>query len=291
MSQPLHITAAEYHARPEWSCSQVKKLPGEPELFNQYYVEKSEIEPAAAKAAELGHSLHSVVLEGESIPLIPIDVLNAQGHRKGAAWKEYEASHPGPLLTAAEARPLMKMIEAVQNTPQAATLLQEDVALETEVSFVQRHEATGLPLRCRVDRIVENSAGLVVCDLKTFRGNPHSRRAFGREMYNRGYHRQVAWYVRAVEEAMGPVLCWCWVVVQNEPPYSCKVWEIDPQAMELGHDENEEALAELAKRLETYNWRPANHDRVGVVNVPQYAYAARAAMTALVNLEEEYDVD
>ncbi len=283
----LHITAAEYHARPEWSNSQVKKLPGLPELFNQYYVERSEIEAAAGKAAELGHALHSVVLEGESIPLIPIDVLNAEGHRKGAPWKKYKAAHPGPLLTAAEARPLMKMVESVQQTPKAIDLLRKEVAIETEVSFVQKHAATGLDLRCRVDRIVENTAGLVVCDLKTFRGNPHNRRAFGKEIYNRGYHRQAAWYVRAVEEAMGPVLCWCCVVVQNEPPYSCKVWEIDPQAMELGHDENEEALAELAKRLETNNWKPSNHDRVGVVDLPQWAYAAHAARAPVIEHEGE----
>ncbi len=272
----LHIPEEEYHARQEWSNSQVKMLPSQPELFFQQHVEKSEPQPKAGKAAELGSALHGVILEGKEPPIIPREVLNAQGHRKGQAWKNYAAEHPGPLLTEAEARPLVKMIESVRSTPGAMELLDNDNAVYSEVSLFTKH-SSGLDLRCRLDRVVESSRGIIVPDLKTTLVNPHSRFSWSKVVYDRAYHRQGAWYKEAAEELIGHVYRWCWVVVQNEPPYSCKVWELAPLAMEMGHDENEEALEELAYRLDKQAWHPRDYGKAGVIDLPPYAYTGHAA--------------
>jgi len=270
-AQHIELTNAEYHARPEWSNSQLKLLPQKPELFYGRFITK-QFPPPAGKSLDVGTIVHSVLLEGGGVPVIPADVLNAQGHRKGKDWLAYKAEHEGePLLTLAEAAPLIRMTWNAAAEPRAAALLAAEGPVEH--SIVWTDAESGLLRRARPDKIVESDEGRLLLDVKTTQCDPTSEREWANEVAKYQYHRQAAWYWDAVEAFYGKEpAARCFIVLGNTPPYSCVVRELAGRAIELGRQENRAALLDLAGRLQTNNWYPRGYGHVQVCDLPQWKY-------------------
>src|SRR5262245_9918570 len=70
-----------------------------PRLYQGRFI-TGECPREATAALELGTLIHAVVLEPENAAyaIIPPEALNADGHRKGAAWKQFAAANEGKLL-------------------------------------------------------------------------------------------------------------------------------------------------------------------------------------------------
>ncbi len=269
--QILDIPNEEYHARPEWSSSQVKLLPDDPWLFYKRHVEKHpafQFKQTASMA--IGTAVHDIVLEHTPVVMIPDGVLSKSGAKAGQPWKDFKMSNPGKVLCK-EDDPIIHMVDAIQTEPKAMEWL--DAEGPVEQSIIYRDEATGLDLRARLDKLTPASSHTsVIADIKSTKEDPHNERAIAKAMYNLGYHRQGAWYWDAAEAWGHGIEAFLFVFVRNCQPYDCHVWELSGTALELGRRQNRWAMNDLAARLRSNNWRPSAFGRTSIIDLPEWAY-------------------
>lgn len=269
--QILDLTNEEYHARSEWSSSQLKLLPKEPELFGKRYVEKN---PAfqfkQTTSTKLGTAVHDIVLEHTPIVMFPKSALSASGSKAGSGYKSFVADNPGKVLCKPD-DPILYMVESIRKEPCARKWLDSEGPVEQSMTY--RDEVSGLDLRVRLDKLSDLGASKgVVLDVKSTNKNPYSKREIARVIYDRGYYKQAAWYWDAVEQGGVEVCAFLFVWVRNIPPYECHVTELDVDVLGLGRVQNIVARHALAERLESNNWKPETFGRVTTVRLPDWTH-------------------
>lgn len=119
----------------------------------------------------------------------------------------------------------MQMAYNVTNHPVAKDLLSN--AVYQLPAFATCPE-TGLPLKALFDFCDPGSRGLQG-DLKTTACDLSETRNWEREVFNRGYHIQMAHYlgIRAIIEETDVNDDWYWICVENSEPYGVRVFEAD----------------------------------------------------------------
>lgn len=140
-----------------------------------------------------------------------------------------------------------------------------------EASVFWRHPVHGFWCRARPDYLTKS-----IFDYKaTTNANPEQ---FGRHAYNLGYYRRAAFYLEGIKAITGETPPHYWFVNQEiEAPFLPSVVELDWQALEAGHAENEKAADLFARCLDTGDWpgyRDAatpERDRAFQVALPTYA--------------------
>ena len=256
----------EYRAAPGWSYSQLKLLPDQPEVFHGRFVSKVwPLEPTPAM--DIGTIFHEAVLTGKPLPIIPEDVLSSSGFRAGAKWKEWAQAHPGPCLRARDAEPIEIMIDSVWADKQAAKLLRADGRVE--LALFGKDAVTMLPIKGRLDKLVQFGEGVVILDLKTT-ADPTPER-FAKQVYEQRYHRQAAFYAMLAAMHGHDVAAVVFVAVRNVPPYECVVYECDSGIIETGERENRAALDDLARRLKADYWHGPTFGRITELTFPKWA--------------------
>lgn len=281
------MPAAEYHARLEYSQSQVKLLPKEPERFyNQHVVKPPALRQPPTRAMELGTILHRLILEDESLNVIPAEVLNRDGYRMGKAYRQWKADtircgkalclewadYPGcEWVTPREAADLVGMQEALNQEPVASQILA--ASGDVELSLFWSDPVSVLPLRARLDKVSAGAKGGLVTDLKSTHVDPFNEWEIEKHILRLQYHRQAAWYLDAASAYYGEPIKDFWLVfAQSEFPYRVSVVPLHEDAIERGRTENRLALADLRKRLDTDDWKPARHGRYGKIGLPAWYY-------------------
>ena len=270
----LELTNEEYHARPEWSSTQVKLIPDEPWTFFKRHIEK---DPAyqfnRTPSIKLGTAVHDIVLDGRPTKLIPGEALASDGSRRGNNWKAFQADNPGVVLCKAD-DPILHMVAAIREEPKARAWLDADGL--TEQSMVYQDPVPGLGLRAQTDKLAYASGdAIVIADIKSTSKDPFDEREIAKQIVQFCYHRQAAWYWDAVDLWGSPdlyVQAFVFVFVQNTPPFGCHVHEIPERAIELGRQQNKAAIGELSGRLSSNNWRPATWGRVTLTDLPEWYY-------------------
>ena len=259
----------EYLSRPGWSNSAIKYIPDSPQEFHDRFIAKIDADEVT-DAKKLGTALHSVLLEGKPVPVIPRDVLNADGHRKGKAWLEYRDEHAGEtLLTESEAEPIKRMVQSVYEHPQARRLLESPGPIEHSIFWTDG--VTGLPLKMRLDKLAEFGDERVLVDVKT--AAEVDARSFAKAATRLKYYRQVAWYYEGIYAETGYMPDgFCFIAVKNSPPYNCEVYELAESAIELGRQQNRAALDDLKRRLDSGDWHSPSWNTISVLDLEAYAY-------------------
>lgn len=273
----------EYLALPGYSRSMLDDLRRSPAYFHGRHI-TGEYPNEASVAMDVGTAFHSLMESpfdvtpenfdklGVFIP-IPADVLSSNGARMGKAWKEFEAANPGKvLLKADEYAPLPKMIASVLRRKRAAALLAAKQGINAVVEGVitWTDQLSGLPCKARTDLMVEDTGLQWVVDFKTCRSAELSEFANSCERY--GYHRQHAWYADGTRELIGDVpIAVIFVIVEKEPPYTCRLVELEPDWVERGRRENRAMLSDLAERLETGDWDVPGGGDVVQIEEPRWA--------------------
>lgn len=178
------------------------------------------------KSYVIGNAIHTAVLEPEKFAE---RYAVFDGTRRGPAWKEWLAKHPGkeslkpPELAAVEAA-----AKAVSDHRVAADIFRggrrEEVLTWTGPG--------GLLCKGRVDYIRPD----VVADLKSV-GRDVSPRKFGRDAAEYLYHGQLAWYHdgaiaagKIPANAPPPLI----VAVQSKPPFDVAVYQLSYEDLDLG---------------------------------------------------------
>ena len=275
MSKARHFTCSleQYHARREWSHSQIEDLYTSPPLFHgrhisgQYARKSSPMFDAGTVAHLL---LTSPAEQVDMVAIIPDDVLAKNGARSGTAWKEWKASQDGKIcLKKAEFAPIKEMVWNVHKHPVAAELLATAQHYEFSVAWID--DDTGLHLRARPDMICGQNGLAVEVDFKTTKAV--TQREFVADAAKYGYHRQAAWYWDGAAEFGMDVSRFVFIAVDKSPAHQCRVYEFSEADIELGREENRCLLNELAKRLEEDDWSDPLGKDVLNVSLPAWKHA------------------
>ena len=261
----------EYRSRPEWSVSQCKLIPEEPELFWGRYIAKlPDFQQEPTPAMLRGTAVHEAVLQNIPLRVIPQSVLSSNGARMGNEWKEFVEEHVGEVwLKESEAEPIKRCIDSIMSNTKARALL--ELPGDAEVAIFRRDEYTGLPRRHRLDKLIRVGGGLVL-DLKT--ASDPTEIGFPFACLDHKYHVQAADYMEAAEAALGTVPeAFLFIAVQPDVPCICQVYTCRASMLELGYTRLRESLNELKIRLDTNDWHRAGHNQLNILDLPKKAYS------------------
>jgi len=181
-----------------------------------------------------------------------------------AEWEKFKAANPGKEHIRGEEWPLIIGIrDAVWRHAAARKIL--DYVEETEICIVWRDAMTDVLCKARIDALA--AAIGVMADLKTCRdARAH---AFGRAFYDRGYYRQMQFYLLGLASAYDnadPVI----IAAENTKPHAVAVYEVDPAALDLGYREICEMLPRVKECMATGIW-PGYAENIGTIGLPRWA--------------------
>jgi len=264
------LTDDFYHSRSEWSVSQLKLLPEQPELFWGRHIAKlPDYQLTPSPSMRLGTVVHEALLQGIEPRIIPRDVLSKSGSRAGSAWQAFAAEHGDEIwLRESEAEPILRCLDSVRANKKAMALL--ELPGDNELAVFWRDESTGLPLRGRLDKLIRVGNGMVL-DLKTA-ADP-TERGFPFACLDLKYHVQAAAYAEAAESLLGTTPeAFLFIAVQVSAPYICQVYACTPEMLNLGFTRLREAIQDLHARLATGDWHREGHGTVNLLDLPRKAY-------------------
>jgi len=222
------IPSADYHALTDY--------------VSNSYLSRLDKCPKAAKvplketdALIHGGAIHSLLLEG-------MDAFNKEylvapyklDLRKNSD-KEFAAdvTAAGLTLISQDVFDRMKcVVEAVYSHPTASVLMREGLSEQT---VFWTDPETGLPCKCRPDRIPKGDKGVIIDFKKT---KDASYEAFTNACARYKYYMQAAWYMDGYNVASGMQAdAFVFVVAELEAPYRTEVYSLDSEFVEVGRRE------------------------------------------------------
>ena len=299
--------AEGYRAYPALSQSGLKLYLLDPqEYFRQYVARTSPRKPATA-SQEFGNAVERLAFYGTlDATVIPQDVLNADGHRKGAAYtawmRDAEAAHPpGTKFFKADEfetkiGPIMQAVDNLRSHAEAAKLIWGDSIKHVRIRWVDQF--TGMECKCEIDLL--HLSGLIG-DLKT--AVSVTRSGFQRAVVNFGYYIQSFMYREALQAVANtldqqpdsemlrscrhlleqvadglPLLC-CWIAVKNKPSYHAEVYPVDDEWYPIAALMVRQAMAEIEAAHRTGVWQTRTHGMIAPLGVPKWAGNALEEMS------------
>lgn len=204
------------------------------------------------KTFDEGNAIHAWLLEGpEAFDRMCVrrPATDEGNFRKkvGKAWRGEQLAKGLVILDADQFTRINSAIEAVQNHPYCANILEHG---ESEVSYFWEETVDGVPIPCRVrpDWITETSMGPVGVDLKTSRDASEDEFAKAAARYR--YGGQAAFYRRGFEAVTGePLVAWVVIVVEKVAPFGVAIYRLDDVWLDRGREIYTEALARVAEWL------------------------------------------
>lgn len=248
------LPADQYHAHPAVSKSVLDKIARSP-LHARAYLDGQREEPTAAM--QFGTALHACVLEPE---LFASQYAVFDGDRRtkdGRARYEALQAAGTSIISAADYDAITAMTMAVRDHVVAGRLLQDGIA---EASVFWPHPPTGLELKCRPDWWREDG---IVVDLKTC--EDASPAGFARSVANYRYQVQAAHYMSGTQAKR-----FIFIAIEKRAPYAVAVYELDADALELGHALRERDLQQFASCAEFDLW-PGYPPEIMSLTLPKWA--------------------
>lgn len=256
-----NVPADVYHAQHDWlSNSMFKTFLDDPRLYEAEFITKT-LPRKATKEMDLGTVGHAAILEPhvlEGVCLeIPATALNKDGHKKGDQWKEFRDSHAGRiLLKPDELTQVRGMFDACYRHPVARRLLLSDGP--TEASIFWECHLSGVKRRCRPDKMVDGW-GWVNVKTTTAGVDPE---AFRRTIRNFRYDIGQEFYRDAGERLYGERPVHVFLLVEQEPPYRVRVYELGTPWQVAARDTIEQYLLDFAHRREAGDWSHESESRI-----------------------------
>jgi hypothetical protein len=249
-----NMPAAIYHGTKALSKSGLDQFRKSPAHFRAWQdgTTKNESSPAL----EFGTAVHMAILEPELFALNYTLFTGDRRNKDGKmAYEAVIASGKIPLnqeqwdnITGAAA--------AVHAHPAAALLVEK---IQTEVSCFDSWN--GVKVKARIDGLAKD----YIIDVKTTQDA--SPVAFGKSCAQFRYHVQAAWYQRITG-----VNRFIFIAVEKEAPYGVACYELDEQAISLGHIIIEEQLRTYVECEQLNSW-PCYSSHIQSLSLP--AWAAR----------------
>lgn len=250
------VDERSYHSLPLASRSRLEVLRESPALYWARFLapEDERLPDEDTKATRVGRYTHCAVLEPgrwdeEFVrePSWQFDGRTKDGKAERQAWSAENRLRT--MVKGEEYDLAMDMARAVMRHEIAASML--CAADFCERVAIWRDKVTGLLCRARVDAV---HVGRLVSDLKT--ADDVRPEQFGAAAARRGYARQAAMYLDALEAITGTPHRFANVAVHKSAPHEIAIYELDPIAIEAGRKQYRASLIELDRRIATNDWCP-----------------------------------
>jgi exodeoxyribonuclease VIII len=280
MSTALNYgTAGLFYDMPEGDYRSAQAIAGSdakkilPPLTPAHYAAHmaGETKREQTKAMLLGTMAHVAVLEPNKLDAAFVEKPEGIDFRTklGKEWKESVGSMP--VLDQDEARAVRGIRDSIAAHDAAKALL---AGCDSEVAMFAEHR-TGLWIKGRVDALkVESDNEAVIVDVKTTSAGADYG-TFSRQAASLNYHVSAAWYCHLAGLNGLPPARFYWVVVEVTPPYAVAVYEIHPDALDLGVGMMNDALELIAQCEDAGVW-PSYAPEVQCLNLPSWVYGKGA---------------
>jgi exodeoxyribonuclease VIII len=270
----IHYDMAEQHYRsaPAIAGSDAKHIlpPKTPAHYAAHMAGELKREPS--KAMLLGTMAHLAVLEPQKLDTAFVERPEGIDLRTklGKEWKESVGTMP--VLDQDEARAVRGIRDSIAANKAARELLAET---QSEVAMFAEHR-TGLWIKGRVDALkVVDDMECVIVDVKTTSAGADYN-TFSRQAASLNYHVSAAWYCHLCGLNGLPPARFYWIAVETSAPYAVAVYEIAPDALELGASLMSDALGLIAECEDAGVW-PGYASEVQCLNLPAWVYGKGAA--------------
>lgn len=262
-----NVPAADYHGWHLASSHRLGLLSRSPAHMRHALDNPTEQTPAMA----LGEAAHLCLLQPHLFVtrFAVAPQLDRRTNYGKEMWQAFLEQHPNATpIKAAEGEACLAMARAVRAHPAASALLRDAAQDGIEVSGVWRCDATGVMCKMRPD--VVNFKHEVLVDLKTC--EDASQAAFERSIFNFGYARQAAHYMRGAAANGIGVDGFVFIAVEKQAPHAIAVYRLDDEVIAQA-DEEVVRLLELYGRCEREGRWPGYSDEVENIRIPKWALA------------------
>ena len=259
----LSLSWSAYRDHPAVAQSDVKLAFENPMLFRNQRILK--VTPPSSETTQQawGKACETAIkTKGHptDVALIPSDVLNDQGHRKGSRWASFAAEHDGQvLLTQNELDALYgplgcytQAIENIQSHKAAKALVYGRTKRSWNTKILWDCPRTGLERKAELDIILWNAG--IICDIKTaYDPTPY---AFRWAIKKWGYDIQASTYLEAIRALKGGEWRFAFVVIRNSPPYDVYVYEDTPEFLIWADHRAAQYLDRFLSYQQSGKWLP-----------------------------------
>jgi exodeoxyribonuclease VIII len=228
----IHYDMAEqdYRSATAIAGSDAKHIlaPKTPQHYAAHMAGELKREPS--KAMLLGTMAHLAVLEPQKLDTAFVEKPEGIDFRTklGKEWRDSVGSMP--VLDQDEARAVRGIRDSIAANKAARELL---AGTQSEVALFGEHR-TGLQIKGRVDALkVPNDLECVIVDVKTTSAGADYN-TFSRQAASLNYHVSAAWYCHLCGLNGLPPARFYWIAVETSAPYAVAVYEIHPDALDLG---------------------------------------------------------
>ncbi len=274
--KPQHWPVGNYHYHQDRTCDSNTSL----KLFDEkpwrYYRERilgESFHKSRSSATEMGTATHILTLQPE---LFESEVIVLDCGPKSKAFEQVVSTNPGKTVICQDELELVKnMREAILANPEARGIIEHARAFEHAVSWI---DSRGVGLKAMFD-ILEITGD--IGDLKT--SKDPSYKGFQRAIWDYRYDRQAALYMTAralylpdaeAELVERGSMGFRWIVVGNEPPHECYVYELGQRTYEIGVRSINESIQRLSDALafrdEPAMWHGSGYEEVKVIDLPAW---------------------
>lgn len=216
----------------------------------------------------LGRAVHTAVFEPNRFALEC--VVWDGGRRYGKEWDAFERvakSQGRTILTADQYQRACRIRDAVRGHRLVAPLLAEGQA-EHVIQWTS--EATGMPLKGRLDWLGRRDGDLLLVDLKTAR-TATDLRQFANTAYSLGYVHQLSFYASGVRAVYGQDPLPYIVAVEPEAPHDVVLYRVSEDALWAAGEQVGELLQRLKQCRDENQW-PGCFDSAQELDLPRWAY-------------------
>jgi exodeoxyribonuclease VIII len=231
-----------------------------------------ELKREPSKAMLLGTMAHLAVLEPSKLDGAFVEKPEGIDFRTklGKEWKESIGAMP--ILDQDEARAVRGIRDSIAAHFGARELLAD---CDTEVALFGEHRS-GLWIKGRVDALkVVDDMESVICDVKTTSAGADYG-TFSRQAASLNYHVSAAWYCHLAGLNGLPPCRFYWIAVETSAPFAVAVYEIHPDALDLGVGMMNDALGLIAQCEDAGEW-PGYAPEVQCLNLPSWVYGKAVA--------------
>jgi exodeoxyribonuclease VIII len=277
---PNYGTAGLFYDMPEGDYRSAQAIAGSdakhilppktPAHYAAHMAGETRREPS--KAMMLGTMAHLAVLEPQKLDTAFVE--RPQGidlrTKLGKEWRESVGAMP--VLDQDEAQAVRGIRDSIAANKAARDLLAET---QSEVALFAEHRS-GLWIKGRVDALkVVNDMECVICDVKTTSAGADYN-TFSRQAASLNYHVSAAWYCHLAGLNGLPPARFYWIAVETSAPFAVAVYEIHPDALDLGVGMMNDALGLIAQCEDDGVW-PGYAPGVQCLNLPSWVYGKAVA--------------
>lgn len=248
-----------------------------PRRYHGLYVTGELPLPEPTEAMQFGTLFHRYILEPEKFKATTYIApqFGPGGERWNRSKKEHKAAwadvllecNGRTLLDVETADLLAAMKSGIERSPVASALLFSEGPVEQALTWID--EDTGLPCKCLRDKV--SGGHSLIVDLKTCEDSTPS--AFARHAASYGYHNQSAFYTEGHRQVFNEDPAgFVFVAVSKKAPHDVSVFELDYDAIELGHKQNKAALAGIANCMATGEWSAPHERLITQISLPKYSF-------------------